>query len=172
MKHIEPVSIVTASPTDNPWLGIVIVNTPVTELYAALVGVPTTVLGHLNSNPFNLTEVGLSKANPWTSFVVTVIIPVLLSYTAVWIPTLNPDDVPIPTMPVNPPDESFSALTFAPTNGAYPKPWVEPRETIKPPLGIWFWLISSGDTINWPFSDVIPVNLIDDIPAVVSAIIS
>ena len=46
--------------------------------------------------------------------VVTVIIPVILSYEAVWIPRLNPDEVPIPTIPVNSPAAFFSALTFAP----------------------------------------------------------
>ena len=99
-------------------------------MYVALVGVPTTVLGHTNSNPFNLTVFGLFNPNPWTSFVVTVMIPLRLSYTAVWIPKLNPEDVPIPTIPVNSPDAFFSALTFAPTSGAYPKPSVEPRETL------------------------------------------
>ena len=57
---------------------------------------------------------------------------------------------------------------FAPTNGAYPRPGVEPRDTIKPPLGTWFWFMSDSDTINWPFSDVIPVNWTVDTPAVVS----
>ena len=107
--------------------------------------------------------------NPWTSFVVTVIIPDILLYSAVWIPKLTPDDVAIPTMLVIPPLASVNGFTFAPTSGAYPKPGVEPNDTIRPPLGIWFWLMSSAATINVPFSDVIPVNLIDDIPAVVSA---
>ena len=33
----------------------------------------------LNSKFFNLTVFGLSRANPWTLLVVTVIIPVILS---------------------------------------------------------------------------------------------
>ena len=134
----------------------------------ANVGCPTTVLGHANSKPLSFTVFGLSNAKPWTSFVVTVIIPVALSYTAVWIPRLNPDEVPIPTILVNPPLLSLNALTFAPTNGAYPRPEVEPNETIIPPLGTWFWFISESDTINCPFVDVIPVNSTVDIPAVVS----
>ena len=59
---------------------------------------------------------------------------------------------------------------FAPTSGAYPRPGVEPSDTIKPPLGTWFWLISKSETIGKPFSEVIPVNSTVDIPAVVSAI--
>ena len=115
---------------------------------------------------------GLSSANPWTLSVVTVIIPLALSYTAVWIPRLNPEDVAIPTTLVIPPVASLNAFTFAPTKGAYPVPGVEPNETINPPLGTWFWFISNSETINWPFVEVIPVNWIVDIPAVVSDEIS
>ena len=64
-----------------------------------------------------------------------------------------------------------NGCTFAPSNGAYPKPVVDPRETITPPLGTWFWLMSNSDTIGWPFADVIPVNSIVEIPAIVSAVI-
>ena len=117
-----------------------------------------------------MTLFGLSSANPWTLFVVTVIIPVILSYAAVCIPRLNPEDVPIPTILVNPPAAFLNALTFAPCNGAYPVPGVEPNETINPPLGTWFWLISNWDTIKSPFVDVIPLNSTVDIPAVVSDI--
>ena len=114
---------------------------------------------------------GRLSENPWTSFVVTVIIPDVLSYTAVWIPNFTPDDVPIPTILVISPFVFVNGFTFAPTNGAYPNPGVEPNDTISPPLGIWFWLISCWETRNVPSSLVIPVNLIDDIPAVVSAVI-
>ena len=81
---------------------------------------------------------GLSKPNPWTLLVVTVIIPVILSYAAVWIPRLNPEDVAVPTMLVNPPSAFLNAFTFAPCNGAYPVPGVEPNETMSPPLGTSF----------------------------------
>ena len=122
----------------------------------------------LNSRFFNFTVLGLSCPNPWTVLVVTVIIPVILSYAAVWIPKLNPDDVPIPTILVNPPALFLNALTFAPCNGAYPSPAVDPKETIIPPLGTWFWFISDSETIKSPLVDVIPVNWTVDIPAVVS----
>ena len=65
----------------------------------------------------------------------TVIIPVILSYAAVCIPRLNPEEVPIPTMLVIAPSAFLNALTFAPSSGAYPVPGVEPNETISPPLG-------------------------------------
>ena len=68
-----------------------------------------------------------------------------------------------------PPAGLVNGWTLAPTNGAYPKPGVDPRDTINPPLGTWFWLISDSDTINWPFSEVIPVKVTVDKPAVVSA---
>ena len=87
----------------NPWFGMFNTKKPFAGLYVAVVATPTTVFGHTNSNPFSLTVFGLSRANPWTVFVVTVIIPVRLSYAAVCIPRLNPEDVPIPTMLVNPP---------------------------------------------------------------------
>ena len=99
---------------------------------------------------------------------VTVIIPVKLSYDAVWIPRLNPEDVAIPTTLVIPPFASLNAFTFAPSSGAYPRPGVEPNETISPPLGTWFWLISNSDTIKSPFVDEIPENTTVEIPAVVS----
>ena len=117
-----------------------------------------------------MTVFGLSSANPWTLSVVTVIIPVTLSYDAVWIPRLKPDDVAIPTILVIPPFASLNAFTFAPCNGAYPVPGVEPNETISPPLGTWFWFISNSDTIKSPFVDVIPLNCTVDMPAVVSEI--
>ena len=62
-------------------------------------------------------------------------IPLALSYIAVCIPKLNPEEVPIPTILVNPPAAFLNALTFAPCRGAYPRPAVEPNETIIPPLG-------------------------------------
>ena len=54
----------------------------------------------------------------------TVIIPVILSYAAVCIPRLNPEEVPIPTMLVIAPSAFLNALTFAPCSGAYPVPGV------------------------------------------------
>ena len=85
-------------------------------------------------------------------------------------PRLNPDDVAIPTTLVIAPAAFLNALTFAPCNGAYPVPGVEPNDTINPPLGTWFWLMSNSDIIKSPFVDVIPVNSTVDIPAVVSDI--
>ena len=46
--------------------------------------------------------------------------------------------VAIPTTLVIAPAEFLNNDAFAPTNGAYPRPGVEPRDTIKPPLGTWF----------------------------------
>jgi len=69
------------------------------------------------------------------------------------------------------PLEFVNGWTLAPTKWAYPKPGVEPNDTIRPPLGTWFWLISDSETISWPFSDVIPVKLTVDKPATVSAVI-
>ena len=100
----------------------------------------------------------------------TVIIPDALSYTAVCIPRLNPEEVPIPTILVIPPAAFLNGLTFAPCKGAYPRPAVDPNDMIIPPLGTWFWLISDSDTIKLPFVDVIPVNSTVDIPAGVSLI--
>ena len=131
---------------------------------------PTTVFGHTNSKPLSLTVLGLSSANPWTLSVVTVMIPVILSYAAVWMPRLNPEDVAIPTTLVIPPVASLNAYTFAPCSGAYPNPGVEPNETIIPPLGTWFWFISNSETILSPFSEVMPVNSTVEIPAVESVI--
>ena len=116
-----------------------------------------------------MTVFGLSSANPCTFSVVTVIIPVKLSYAAVWMPRLIPEEVPIPTMLVNAPSLFLNALTLAPCNGAYPRPGVEPSETIIPPLGTWFWFISNSDTMKSPFVDVIPENTTVETPAVVSA---
>ena len=118
----------------------------------------------------SLTVLGLSSPNPWTLLVVTVMIPDALSYIAVWIPRLNLDEVPIPTILVNPPALFLSAFTFAPCKGAYPRPGVEPRETIIPPLGTWFWFISESERMKSPLVEVIPVNSTVDIPAVVSLI--
>ena len=79
-------SITTASPFTNPWFAIVNTNSPLAGLYVAFVGVPTTVLGHLNSRSFSWTVFGNPSENPWTLSVVTVMIPVILSYAAVVIP--------------------------------------------------------------------------------------
>ena len=82
---------------------------------------PACCTAQENSRSFNLTIFGSPRENPWTLLVVTVMIPVILSYAAVWIPKLTPEDVPIPT------SElilflfslvSLNALTFAPTRGA------------------------------------------------------
>ena len=62
-------------------------------------------------------------------------IPVILSYAAVCIPRLNPEDVAVPTTLVIPPAAFLNGLTFAPCKGAYPRPAVDPNEMIIPPLG-------------------------------------
>ena len=66
------------SPFWSPWLVIFIVNSPVDGSYTVppTSGVPTSLVGQANLNPSNLTLLGYSKANPWVSLVVTVIIPV------------------------------------------------------------------------------------------------
>lgn len=49
-----------------------------------------------------------------------------------------PSDAPvyeIPTTLVIDPPAPIVALTLAPTRGAYPRPGVDPNETIIPPLG-------------------------------------
>ena len=56
--------------------------------------------------------------------------------TEVTIPTL----APVPT----------NSLTLAGTKGAYPSPPVDPRDTITPPLGSSFWLISVSLLISAP----------------------
>ena len=67
---------------------------------------------------------------------------------------------PIPT-PVIPPNWFNIPVTAAPTNGATPNPPVDPRDTILPPLGNWFWLTSPLTVIWFPVnSDVTPVNSI------------
>ena len=48
----------------------------------------------------------------------------------------------------------------APNRGANPKPVVDPRDIINPPLGKAFWLGSSRETTGVPSVDVIPVNTI------------
>ena len=40
---------------------------------------------------------------------------------------------------------------------AYPNPFVDPKETIMPPRGNWFWLISTNDLTMDPSLDVMPV---------------
>ena len=42
----------------------------------------------------------------------------------------------------------FTAVTAAPTSGANPKPFVDPNDTITPPLGSWFLFTSSFDIIK------------------------
>ena len=164
-----------ASPFERPWPTIFITISPVAGSYVVPVtGWPTVYVGHLNSNPFNFTVLGDPKPNPCTFSVVTVIIPVVLSYAAVWIPSVYLADVPKPTIPLIDLLANLfvfatdSTLTLAPTKGAYPRPGVDPRETIRPPLGSWFWLISNSDWINCPFSELIPVNTTLDTPTTLS----
>ena len=63
-----------------------------------------------------------------------------------------------------------SNFVLAPTRGAYPSPGVDPIETIRPPLGNWFWLISNSDCIISPFAELIPVKTTLVIPALVSEV--
>ena len=65
---------------------------------------------------------------------------------------------------------TISNLVLAPTRGAYPSPGVDPIETIIPPRGNWFWLISNSDCINSPFAELIPVKTTLVIPTLVSAV--
>ncbi len=55
-------------------------------------------------------------------------------------------------------------MTAAPTNGANPKPLVDPSDTITPPLGSWFLLTSSFEIIKLLLLSVIPVNVTLVIP--------
>ena len=66
--------------------------------------------------------------------------------------------VAIPTTPAILPPAPRFGTTFAPTNGATPNPPVEPRDTITPPLGNWFWFTSVSLIIKEPLDEVIPVN--------------
>ena len=56
------------------------------------------------------------------------------------------------------------AVTDAPTNGAYPNPEVDPRDTIIPPLGRSFWFTSLFEMNRLPLLLLIPLNLILLIP--------
>ena len=102
-------------------------------------------------------------------------IPVVLSYAAVDIPNWYLAEVPTPTTLLIEPAanklllSTISNLVFAPTIGAYPRPGVDPIETIRPPLGNWFWLMSNSDCINSPLAELIPVNTTLVIPALASA---
>ena len=71
--------------------------------------------------------------------------------------------------PVMEPPAPTTALTAAPTKGAYPNPPEEPRETITPPLGSWFWLMSISDIWRDPSAEVIPLKMTLVIPAVLSS---
>ena len=53
-----------------------------------------------------------------------------------------------PTTPVITPLTSLNGFTLAPLNGAYPLPGVEARDTMIPPLGSWFSLISPMSIIG------------------------
>ena len=70
---------------------------------------------------------------------------------------------PIPT-PVIWPASFLTTVTAAPTKGAIPKPPVEPKETVIPPLGSWFKFASVVLTILVPSVDVIPVKTISVAP--------
>ena len=71
--------------------------------------------------------------------------------------------VEIPTDLIDPPTPII-AVTEAPTKGAYPTPSEDPRETIIPPLGNWFWFMSPSVFISCPLDEVIPVKTTDDTP--------
>ena len=73
-------------------------------------------------------------------------------------------EVPIPTAVISP-LWFLTAVTAAPTKGANPKPLVDPSDTITPPLGNWFLLMSSSDNIMSLLLSVIPVNVTLVIPA-------
>ena len=83
---------------------------------------------------------------------------------------LNPVVVPIPTETIDPPAPTI-AVTDAPTRGAYPRPGVDPRETIIPPLGNWLIFTSSLEIKTDPFEEVIPVKTILLIPTDISSTI-
>ena len=69
------------------------------------------------------------------------------------------------------PDPLSWGFTFAGTKGAYPNPPVEPRDTITPPLGSSFSLISTSSLTKIPPS-VIPANVTVVIPDVPSSVIA
>ena len=71
--------------------------------------------------------------------------------------------VPIPTAVIAP-FWFLTAVTAAPTNGANPNPFVDPSDTITPPLGNWFLFTSSFDIIKLLLPSVIPVNVTLVIP--------
>ena len=79
--------------------------------------------------------------------------------------------VPSPTDLIEPPAPT-TAVTAAPTRGAYPNPVDDPKEIIIPPLGVWFWFISNSEVnILKLFADVIPENTTLLIPATEFSII-
>ena len=60
-------------------------------------------------------------------------------------------------------------MTAAPTRGANPKPFVEPNDTITPPLGSWFLFTSSFEIIKLLLPSVIPVKVTLVIPVAPSS---
>ena len=85
-------------------------------------------------------------------------------------PVSESPGVPIPIEIIDPPTPTV-AVTEAPTRGAYPKPPLDPTDTIKPPLGSWFKLTSTSDTTIDPLVDVIPEKTTLDIPEIWSSCI-
>ena len=82
----------------------------------------------------------------------------------IWNPV--PSTVGTPTIFVILPFESISGNTFAPMNGAYPLPGVDPADIIIPPLGNWFSLTSPMSIIGVVNpSELTPVNCTELIPA-------
>ena len=70
--------------------------------------------------------------------------------------------VGIPIIPDIEPPAPITGRTSAPNKGANPKPVVDPRDIINPPLGKAFWLGSCSETTGVPSVDVIPVNTISE----------
>ena len=110
-------------------MNVVVDNTPV---------IPNDISSGIDSdgvkfNPSNLAN-SLILLKSWFDIVVTSSCPVILLYDAV----LIPNELPVVHIPVRPIIEPLAlsvGLTFAPTRFATPKPPVEARETMTPPLG-------------------------------------
>ena len=162
LKTIPPVSIPTVSLVVKPWFGIVRTKIPVWDVYTAFVAVNAWLPAPENA-AFLIEPIPelTNLCSYATSVTPTATVPLYPEPSISLV--LSPTDVIVPLA-------FFNAVTAAPTRGATPRPPVDPNDTIIPPLGSWFKLTSVSLTILCPFVDVIPVNVIVVIPAVVSPV--